>query len=152
MRYLRHLLYCDTTGWIGSAGLLVLRLVMGTAFILHGSPKIQQPFGWMPPEAGIPSLLQALAALAEFGGGLALIPGLLTRLASLGLANVMFVAAFLVHMRAGDPFVATKLGTASYEPALVYLACAILFLLMGPGRFSLDALLFGRRNETESQL
>ena len=28
--------------------------------------------------------------------------------------------------------------------AAVYLACAVLFLLLGPGRFSLDGMLFGR--------
>jgi putative oxidoreductase len=48
----------------------------------------------------------------------------------------------MVHLPHGDPFVG-KPGQASFEPAAGYLACAILFLLLGPGRFSLDALLFG---------
>ena len=73
---MRHLLYCDTAGWLGSVGLLLPRLVMGAAFVLHGWPKIQNPFGWMGPEAPFPVILIALAALAEFGGGLALIVGL----------------------------------------------------------------------------
>ena len=81
---MRHLFYCDTVGWLGSVGLLGLRLVMGAAFMFHGWPKIQNPLGWMGPEAPVPAILQALAALAEFGGGMALIVGLLTRLASLG--------------------------------------------------------------------
>jgi putative oxidoreductase len=139
---MRHFFYCDTVGRFGSVALLLLRLVMGTAFVLHGWPKIQSPFGWMGPEAPMPAVLLGLAALAEFGGGLALIVGLLTRLASLGIASVMVVALATVHLPHGDPFVG-KPGGSSYELAAVYLACAILFLILGPGRFSLDALLFG---------
>ena len=140
---MRHLFYCDTVGRLGSVGLLVLRLVMGAAFVFHGWPKIQNPLGWMGPDAPVPAIFQALAALAEFGGGIALIAGLLTRLASLGIATNMIVALGMVHLPHGDPFVG-KPGQASFEPAAVYLACAILFLLLGSGRFSLDALLFGR--------
>ena len=81
------LLYCDSVGKIGSVGLLVLRLVMGAAFMHHGWGKIQNPMGWMGPEATMPAILQALAAISEFGGGLALIAGLLTRLGSLGITE-----------------------------------------------------------------
>ena len=35
-----------------SAGLLILRLVAGLAFVFHGYGKITKPFAWMPPEAG----------------------------------------------------------------------------------------------------
>ncbi len=139
---MQHFIYCETTGWIGSIGLLVLRLVMGAAFLFHGWPKIQNPMEWMGPAATIPSVFQALAALAEFGGGIALILGFLTRLASLGIASVMVVAVFMVHLPQGDPFVARG-GGGSYELATVYLACSVLFLLLGPGRISLDALFFG---------
>ncbi|NLY03052.1 MAG: DoxX family protein [Rhodopirellula sp.] len=145
---MRYLFYCDSVGRIGSVGLLVLRLVMGAAFVLHGWPKIQNPFGWMGPEAPFPGILIALAALAEFGGGLALIVGLLTRLASLGIISTMVVAIGMVHVPKGDPFVSQ--GGASWELAAVYLACAILFLLLGPGRVSLDAVLFGKRNAAQT--
>ena len=145
---MRHLFYCDTTGWIGSAGLLGLRLVMGTAFVFHGWPKIQNPFGWMGPEAAMPGFLVALAAVAEFGGGLGLIVGFATRLAALGIAAVMTVAIFSVHVPQGDPFVGNGPGP-SYELAAVYLACAVVFLLLGPGRYALDALLFGKLCKTK---
>jgi putative oxidoreductase len=147
---MRRWFYTGTAGWLGSAGLLALRLVMGTAFVLHGWPKIQSAFGWMPPEAGIPGILQALAAFSEFGGGLALIAGLLTRLACLGIGSVMLVAIFMVHVPMGHAFVATGPGQPSWEPAAVYLACAILFLTQGAGRYSLDALAFGNRKAIAS--
>lgn len=137
---MRHLFYCDTVGRIGSVGFLLLRLVVGTAFLFHGWPKIQNAMGWMGPEAPVPGILQALAAVAEFGGGAALIVGLLTRLAALGIAAVMIVAIGMVHVPNGDPFVSQ--GGPSWELAAVYLACMVVFLLLGPGRFSLDAALF----------
>ena len=140
---MRHWFYNDTTGRLGSTGLLLLRLVMGAAFVFHGLTKIQNPLGWMGPQASMPGTLQALAALSEFGGGIALILGFLTRLASLGIGGVMVVALAAVHLPMGHPFV-SKTGGPSFELAAVYLACTILFLLLGPGWFSLDALLFDR--------
>jgi putative oxidoreductase len=140
---MRKVLFPDGVGIRGSIGLLLLRLVVGAAFVIHGWPKIQNAFHWMDAMGGqgMPSVLQALAALAEVGGGIALIVGLLTPLAALGIAGTMSVAIGMVHLRAGHPFVAV--GRPSYELAAVYLAAAILLLLVGPGRLSLDALLFG---------
>ena len=138
---MRHFFYCDTVGHIGSVGLLLLRLAMGVAFVFHGWPKIQNPLGWMGTEATMPAILQALAAISEFGGGMALIVGLLTRLASLGIIGVMVVALATVHLPMGHPFVG-KPGGPSFELPAVYLACAVVFLLLGPGRLSLGALLF----------
>ena len=128
----------------GAVGLLILRLVTGTAFMLHGWPKIQNPLGWMDqPDAPspVPGILQALAALSEFGGGLALVLGLLTPLAALGIACTMVVALAMVHLPHGDPFVSAP-GRPSFELALGYLANVILLLLIGPGVLSLDSLLF----------
>lgn len=133
------------SGW-GAMALLLVRLVMGAAFILHGWPKIQNPFAWMNAMDGdgVPAFLQALAALAEFGGGIALVLGLLTPVAAFGIVCQMLGALFLVHFPKGDPFVGAP-GQSSYELALVYLVMAVLLVALGPGRWSVDALLFGGR-------
>ena len=112
---------------------LGVRVVMGLAFMLHGWPKICDPLGWMGP--GTPGLLQALAAVAEFGGGLAWILGLLTPLASAGIACTMVVAIARHVLVKHDPFL------GGYELAAVYLSVALLLLFGGSGRFSIDHLI-----------
>jgi putative oxidoreductase len=126
-----------------SAGLLLLRLYAGAALMGHGWGKIQDPMHWMDraPNAP-PAVMQALAAVAEFCGGLGLIAGLLTPLAAFGVACTMIVAVHK-HVTHGDPFVGH--GGPSFEPALGYLVTATLLMLAGPGRYSLDAAAFKRR-------
>jgi putative oxidoreductase len=141
-----HRLYTPFAGGPGALGLLVVRLLAGGALMLHGWPKIQNPFGWMPPEAGFPSPLMALAALSEFGGGLAWILGLLTPIASFGVACTMAVAAVKVHLMNGDPWVpGPGHQGGSAELASIYFAIAVLLMLLGPGRLSADAYLFAPR-------
>lgn len=128
----------------GSIAVLILRLVMGVAFLFHGWPKIQNPMHWMDKAPmHPPGFLQALAAVAEFGGGIGLILGLLTPLCCAGLIATMLVAVY-VHISKGDPFVPSGPGS-SYQAALVYLVIAISLILTGPGRYSLDQKLLGRR-------
>jgi putative oxidoreductase len=91
---------------------------------------------------GPPGFLQAAAAACELGGGALLVLGLFTRIAAVLLAGVMVGALALHHIPHGDPFVNPK--GPSFELAAAYLAVAVLFLAAGPGRFSLDALFFGR--------
>lgn len=128
----------------GAVGLLILRLVAGSALMLHGWPKIQHATSWMGPTAPVPGFLQFLAAFSEFFGGLAFLTGLLTPIAALGVASTMLFALFAVHLKKGDPFVDPH-GGSSFESALGYFAIAMTLMLTGPGRISLDALLFGRR-------
>ena len=114
-----------------SFGLLLLRLVVGIAFIGHGWGKIHTPFSWMPPEAPVPGFFQGLAALAEFGGGIALIFGALTPIVSLGLICTMAVAT-IFHISKGDAY-------QVWEIALLYLVISIFFFLAGPGKYSVDS-------------
>jgi putative oxidoreductase len=124
--------------------LLLIRAVAGFAFMLHGWTMIQNPFGWMGPDGFAPGVFQALAALSEFGGGLAWILGLLTPLASLGIACTMTVAFSFHAIVRGDPFVSMTGGPSS-ELAAVYFTIALLLIALGPGRLSFDHKLFGPR-------
>ena len=141
---LRKLLSVPQNPVPSDVALLLVRAVAGLAFMFHGWSKIQNPFGWMGPDAFAPGIFQALAALSEFGGGLAWILGLLTPVASLGIAATMAVAFWLHAVLRGDPFVAIG-GGPSYELAAVYLCIALVLLTLGPGRFSVDRALFARR-------
>lgn len=121
--------------------LLLVRLVVGIAFMYHGYGKIQHPMTWMGPDSAYPGIIQALAAISEFVGGGALALGFLTRIAAFGIICTMSVAVHLHLVKLGDPFV-NATGGGSYELALVYFVIGVLFLFAGPGRFSLDKLIF----------
>lgn len=132
-----------------SSALLLLRLVVGAAFVIHGWGKMQAgPFGWMGPDAPVPGALQFLAALSEFGGGIAWILGLLVPLASLGIGFTMATAVCTHMFVMKDPFV-NLTGGHGYELPLTYFCVAVTLLLMGPGKFSLDAKLFSERLSSE---
>ena len=141
-------LYAPFVEGRGAVGLLILRLVFGLALMFHGFPKIQHATSWMGPGAPVPGFLQFLAAFSEFFGGLAMIAGLLTPVAALGIAATMLTALITVHFKHGDPFV--SLHGESFESPLGYLAFSLLMILTGPGRLSLDALLFGRSSEGQA--
>jgi len=127
--------------------LLIIRLVCGYAFVLHGSGKIYNPFHWMGSDSSVPAIFQALAAVSEFGGGISLITGFLTRLGAFGIGCTMAVAVYMHRFVLGDPFVNLS-GGSSYEPASVFLSIALLLVITGPGQFSLDRAIFGRKRNS----
>ena len=118
-----------------SLGLLALRLVVGAAFIVHGWPKIQNPLHWMGDKVN--PILQLCSALAEFGGGIALILGFLTPIAAAALAINMAFALLLVHFPQHHPFVGKG---ESFELPLVYFGVMVALFATGPGVYSADAM------------
>ena len=126
-------------------GLTILRVIVGAIFIAHGSQKlfvygfagVSGAFGQMG--IPMPTLVGPFIALLEFSAGIALIVGLLTRVAALGLAFNMLGAILFVHLKGG-----LFLPNGS-EFALSLLASTAILTLTGAGAFSLDGLVAGRR-------
>ena len=122
-------------------GLAILRTVIGIIFIAHGGQKlfvyglegVTGAFGQMG--VPFPAIMGPFVALVELLGGGALVVGLLTRLAALGLGITMLVAIVLVHWKAG--FFLPN----GYEFALSLLGASTLLTLTGAGNLSLDALI-----------
>lgn len=123
--------------------LLILRVAVAGFMLTHGLPKLSKlmaggeiqfadPFG-----LGQGASLR-LTAFAEAICSFLIILGLATRLATIPLIIAMSVAAFIAH--ADDPF-------AKKEMALLYLLIFITLAILGPGKYSVDALISkqGRR-------
>ena len=125
-------------------GRFLLRATVGGIFVEHGTQKLFGWFGGHGPDGtgqffesiGLrPGRRHAVAAgAAEAGGGALLALGLATPAAAAALGSVMVTALRTVVWRDG-----IKVGTGGYE--LLLLANAVAVADLGPGRFSLDALL-----------
>lgn len=125
--------------------LLVLRLVAGAIFIAHGAQKlfvygiggVTQSFVGMG--VPLPGIAAPLVAGLEFFGGIALVIGLLTRLAALGLAVDMLAALVLVHARNGF-FLPNGV-----EFVLLLLGASVALAIAGAGGTSIDGAIARRR-------
>ncbi|MGU3654637.1 DoxX family protein [Mycolicibacterium sp. A43C] len=124
--------------------LLVLRAVLGLTMAAHGYNKffgggrIPGTAGWFDSIGMKPGLFHArVAASTEIAAGLGLALGLLTPIPAAGFVALMLVAAWTVHRHNG--FFIVKEG---WEYNLVLAVAALAIAGTGPGRYSLDHLLF----------
>jgi putative oxidoreductase len=122
--------------------LLILRVVLGVTFLIHGVAKFQMGLGnvagWFE-SIGIMGFLGYVVAFVELLGGIALIVGIGTRVASAIIALVMLGAIFTAKLSIG--FMGAE--AAGYELDLALLAMAVALVINGSKLFSLDGKLFG---------
>ncbi|XVS63304.1 DoxX family protein [Actinosynnema sp. CA-299493] len=130
-------------GWTAGAdiGLLVLRLALGGAFVVHGLQKVFGLFGG-PGIDGFTRYLQSagfrearilawVTGVTELGGGVLLVLGLFTPLAAAGVLGVM---ANVIALKYRGGFFAPN----GVELEAAYAAMAFAALFAGPGRAALD--------------
>ena len=115
-------------------GILILRVFIGAALMTHGCAKLfggMEKFTGFVTSLGVPAphVMAYLAALSESLGALLLAIGLLTRPAAFMILCTMSVAIF--GALGDQPF-------AKQELAWLYLIPALMFLLKGAGKWSLD--------------
>ncbi|MEP6810447.1 MAG: DoxX family protein [Chthoniobacterales bacterium] len=128
--------------------ILILRIAFGICFVVHGMGKL----GLVGPGnmAGFTSWLKSLgfpfpalqaraAMLTEVAGGSLIALGLGTRVAAFFLLVAMLVAAVTGH-KGGGYLITNNPPGNEYALNLAILMLAL--MLLGPGQYSLDALLF----------
>ena len=130
---------------------LILRLVLGATFFIHGLAKfqggIENIVGWFD-SIGLPGVLAYGVAVLEMVGGLALIIGLGSRIVS-GLFVVLMLGA-TVKVKLAGGFLGNGQG-AGWELDLALLAIALFIAINDSKMFALDKVFFkGQNNQTQS--
>ncbi len=114
-------------------GPLPIRILAGIAFIIHGLPKLSNIPGtedFFANMIGLPAAMALPIGLLEVIGGIALLVGVLTRVASILLIIEMIGSSIVAKLSRG--FV------GGYELDLLLMAISISLLLTGPGRISVE--------------
>lgn len=137
--------------------LLLLRVGVGVLFMMHGYPKMTHLRQWAN-SLKMPIFLCFLSALSMLAGGVCLVLGLLTPLAS-AIIFVSMAFAIYLHISQDKPFMAAdpylipddqyqgpqgQGEPPSWEKAFMYCLMLLTIAVLGPGAFSLDALIFGQ--------
>ncbi len=130
------------------AALLIARIALALPFIFHGAQIAFSAFGG-PGLAGFsgfthqPLAVAALVGYGEFLGGLGILFGVLSRIASAGELLIMLGAISLVHLKNG--YDGTKGG---FEHPLTLLLLALVIIVAGPGRLALGRLVLPKQEAT----
>lgn len=144
---------------------LSLRLILGFGFVYHGIPKLFSASGHamfvgMLQNIGVPAAEPTawFVGGVELVGGMALIAGAFTSIASAALLINMLVALFTVHLPNGFNFInitglsdaGPQFGMPGYEVPLLYIGGLLTLLVFGPSRFSVDERLAARAADTNA--
>jgi putative oxidoreductase len=138
--------------------LIAVRIVLAVVFIYHGSrrlfgwfdgPGIQKSGEYFANTAGLHpgEVFAVMGGIIEFGGGIAIALGLLTRLAGAGIFVDMMMAIVTVTWANG---INATGGKSGYELNLALGTLALVVAIFGAGRFSVDALLERRLVSAEA--
>lgn len=115
---------------------LVARIFLGQIFLLSGFLKIsgyEGTQGYMEA-MGLPGMLLPLVILFEVGGGLAVVAGWQTRLASMVLAVFTLVAAVIFHSNLSD-----QMQMIMFMKNIAITGGLMLLAVHGAGGYSLDS-------------
>jgi putative oxidoreductase len=124
-----------------SYALAVLRIVAGFTFTLHGAQKFGALGGIGGHAAASYSMLWFAGAVEIIGGPL-IILGLFTRPVAFVLCGEMAAAYFMVHIHLG-PWLWPLLNMG--EITVLYCFIYLYLVTAGPGAFSLDGVIHGKR-------
>ncbi|WP_027415924.1 DoxX family protein [Aneurinibacillus terranovensis] len=121
------------------AGALILRLVLGITFFIHGLIKFHSGIGniagWFE-SMGLPGFAAYVVAIIEVVGGIAMVLGIGTPIVSILFALVLVGAIVMVKGAAG--FTGNgKMG--GYEFELALLAMSIYLAINGSRLYALDS-------------
>lgn len=110
-----------------------MRAAIGAVFIAHGVGKLLNPgfAGFLSGPLGLPAELAIVIALAEAVGGILLVFGVVSRIASGWLSIIMLGAIF--HVKGA----ASLTGERGTELDVVLLGALLVLVVAGPGRVSI---------------
>jgi len=133
---------------------LLLRLIVGYGFAVHGIAKLSRgpgSFAGILQSLGVPAphLMAWVTIFSELLGGIAIGTGAFVTIFSVPLAVILLVAIFTVHLPYGFSSIkliavtqaGAQFGPPGYECNLLYLAALAALVLGGPGPLAIDALL-----------
>ncbi|TNL06383.1 hypothetical protein CYD30_20270 [Kosakonia cowanii] len=123
---------------LDDVGFLVARILMPILFIVAGWGKITGYAGTQQymESMGVPGFFLPLTILLEFGGGLAILFGLLTRTTALFTAGFTLLTAFIFHNNFAE-----GANSIMFMKNLTIAGGYLLLGITGPGAFSIDRVL-----------
>lgn len=137
--------FLSSKGFYQEAGLTLIRIILGLSLAYHGwevfdPAKMQEYANWdIFKKTSSPSIMVYLGKGSELAAGILLFLGLLTRFACLITVGTMLYISFFV----GNG----KIWYEDQHPFL-FVLLALVFFFNGAGKWSLDAWLFARHDNS----